>query len=568
MKLLPILLLILVLVPSCIGTPSDDNGNGDPADTTSPIITEVASSDITEISVVITWTTDEPCDSQIEYGDTDIYATSSTLMTTLVTSHTVNLTGLTPETTYHFRVKSSDASGNQAMSDDYSFATLEPDTTAPITSSIAATSTSETRATITWATDEPCDSQVEYGFTTSYGITISPEITLSTTHSIGLAGLEPNTTYHYRVASCDVSGNEVTSTDHAFTTLTVSIGGVGTAEVEDGIVDLLNTERAERGLSALARSDALDILAREYAASQFDSSSDIIYLVYNAWQLSFSLGSPRFDEDTATEQIDYCIDESDMRDALLRAEAMETGMGIATVGNTIYFTQVFDVIRTSGGAGQPIILAENLEATDPTWEQLEAFLVSDTTDEVPYVLGSFICGDYAETLHNSAEAAGIKAAYVSVRLNQEPGHALNAFTIDGTTVFIDVGSADKVAYLQVGKDYGVIALDAAQQFTYTYFETYVVRFEACLVDMDNYGDDVVAFNAEVTSYNDADPVPEVYDTRPEWYEALQSQQDELGARLAELNTEKAALGIGDTYFHPTESLDTDDPSVVDYYVHW
>jgi hypothetical protein len=344
------------------------------------------------------------------------------------------------------------------------------------------------------------------------------------------------------------------------------------AEVEDSIFQLVNQQRVSEGLAALARSDALDALAKDYATSQFSDgagrSSDIVYLVSNAWQLDFSLGSPRLDDDTASEQVEYCLDQLTMHDALLRQEAMATGVGIATVGNTIYFTQVFDVIRTSGGAGQPIILTENPEATDPTWEQLEAFLVSDTTDEVPYVLGSFICGDFAETLHNNAEAAGIRAAYVPVRLNQEPDHALNAFIVDGVTVFIDAISGDKIAYVEVGKDYGVIKLEAAEEFTYTYFETYVARFEACLVDMDDYGDDVVAFNAEVNSYNDGDPVPEVYDTGDEWYEALQFQQDELGVRLAELNTEKAALGIGDTYFHPTESLATDDPSVVDYYVHW
>jgi len=251
------------------------------------------------------------------------------------------------------------------------------------------------------------------------------------------------------------------------------------------------------------------------------------------------------------------MSESDMRDALLATEATETGVGIATVGNTVYFAQVFDVIKTSGGDGEPIILSENPAATDPTWEQLKAFLETDTTDEIPYVLGSFICGDFAEALHNNAEDAGIRAAYVSVTLNQEPGHALNAFNVDGTVVFIDVGSADKVAYIEVGKDYGAIVVDAAEAFTYTYFETYVVRFEAYVAGMDEYSDDLAAYNAEVTSYNDDDPVPAEYSTRPEWYDALQDQQAELATQLAELNAEKTALGIGDTYFHPTEALAVD-----------
>jgi hypothetical protein len=225
---------------------------------------------------------------------------------------------------------------------------------------------------------------------------------------------------------------------------------------------------------------------------------------------------------------------------------MATGVGIATVGNTIYFTQVFDVIRTSGGAGQPIILTENPEATDPTWEQLEAFLVSDTTDEVPYVLGSFICGDFAETLHNNAEAAGIRAAYVPVRLNQE---------VDGVTVFIDAISGDKIAYVEVGKDYGVIKLEAAEEFTYTYFEVYVTRFET-------YQENFIEYNAQVEAYNDFEDPPASYTTRDEWAQAL----NEL---LAELNEDKVELGLTGSYFHPTESLvGVEDPTVVDYYIHW
>jgi len=331
------------------------------------------------------------------------------------------------------------------------------------------------------------------------------------------------------------------------------------ADVEDRIFQLVNQQRVSEGLAALVRTAALDDLAKDYATSQFSDgaggSSDILYLVSNAWQLDFSLGSPRLDDDTASEQVEYCLDQLTMRDALLKQEAMETGVGIATVGNTIYFTQVFDVIRTSGGAGQPIILTENPEATDPTWEQLEAFLVSDTTDEVPYVLGSFICGDFAETLHNNAEATGIRAAYVPVRLNQEPGHALNAFNVDGTTVFIDAIAGDKVAYVEVGKDYGVIKLDAAEEFTYTYFETYVTRFET-------YQEDFIEYNAQVEAYNGFEDPPAPYTTRNEWAQALNE-------RLAELNEDKVELGLAGSYFHPTESLvGVEDPTVVDYYIHW
>ena len=329
------------------------------------------------------------------------------------------------------------------------------------------------------------------------------------------------------------------------------------SEVENSIFALVNAERTQRGLSALTRISALDTIAREYAAGQFAEeirySTDLIYLVHNTWQQDF-IGSAPLDDDTAGDQVDFCMGESDMRDALLREEATETGVGVVTVDSTIYLAQVFDVIRSSGGDGQPIILDENPDATDPTWADLVDFLETDATDDIPYELGSFVCGDYAETLHNNAEDAGIRAAYVPVRLNQEPGHALNAFNADGATVFIDAINGDKVAYIEVGKDYGVIALDAAGQFTYTYFEGYLTRFEA-------YREDLIEYNAQVEAYNDLEDPPAPYSTRNQWNDALTEW-------LAEINAEKLALGIGETYFHPTESLVTDDPTVVDYYVHW
>ncbi|MFC1998763.1 fibronectin type III domain-containing protein [Chloroflexota bacterium] len=546
MKLLAILLLTSLLTTACVGAPSSD--------TTSPTITEVAVSEITETSVVVTWTTNEPCDSQVECGLTTAYGIALDLETTLSAIHLVGITGLDADTTYHYRVKSSDAAGNQAVSSDYTFAT---DITAPTISEVTVTDISGTSAVVTWTTDEPSNSIVECGTTSSYNWS-AHDVVLVTNHSVTLTGLTTDTTYHYSVYSEDAFDNSSVTADAMFTTLTVQPRDVATVAAEDDIFTLVNAERTESGLAALARSDALDTIAREYASSQFSegiaSSNGIIYLVYNAWHLDFTIGSPRFDEDTATEQVDFCVGEPDMLDALQREEATETGIGIATVGNTIYFTQVFDVIRTSGGDGAPIILTENPDATDPTWAELKAFLEADTTDEIPYVLGSFICGDYAEALHNNAEAVGIRTAYVSVRLTEEPGHALNAFNVGDTIVFIDVGSADKVAYLEVGKDYGAIVLDAAQEFTYTYFETYLADFEA-------YQEGLAEYNTQVEAYNDLEAPPAPHATRSEWYE-------ELIEWLAALNAEKTALGIGETYFHPTEALAVDDPTVVDYYVHW
>ena len=99
------------------------------ADTTPPVISAVAVPVTTASGATITWTTDEPADSQVQYGLTNTYGSSTTLAPSLVTAHSVAVTGLAEATLYHYRVKSKDAAGNLAVSADGTFSTA--DVTAP-----------------------------------------------------------------------------------------------------------------------------------------------------------------------------------------------------------------------------------------------------------------------------------------------------------------------------------------------------------------------------------------------------------------------------------------------------
>lgn len=95
-------------------------------DNTPPEIMNVAVSAIFTSSSTITWGTDELSDTQVEYGTTIAYGKITILDNTPTFTHSQTLTELQTNTLYHFRVKSKDARGNQAVSDDYTFTTLPP----------------------------------------------------------------------------------------------------------------------------------------------------------------------------------------------------------------------------------------------------------------------------------------------------------------------------------------------------------------------------------------------------------------------------------------------------------
>lgn len=69
---------------------------------------------------------------------------------------------------------------------------------------------------ITWTTNEPADSWIDFGATTSYG-SAEGTATLSTAHSVRLPTLTTGQTYHYRIRTADALGNTATSADYSYT---------------------------------------------------------------------------------------------------------------------------------------------------------------------------------------------------------------------------------------------------------------------------------------------------------------------------------------------------------------
>jgi glucose/arabinose dehydrogenase/PKD repeat protein/fibronectin type 3 domain-containing protein len=280
-------------------------------DTTAPTISGVQATNVTGASASISWTTSEGATSRVEYGPTTAYGSSTAFDPTLVTAHSVVVSGLSALTTYNYRVRSIDPAGNERIGTNGTFTTTGTDTTPPTApaglaavvvssteidltwtastdnvgvvnynvfragtqigssssaafadlglqptttytylvyavdaagnvspgssvtattvpfniSNVTASAVTATTAEISWDTDQPATSQIEYGVTPAYGSITPLDVTLTTSHTHSLAGLTANTTYYYRVRSVDAGSHLVVSGGLAFSTNPASSAG-------------------------------------------------------------------------------------------------------------------------------------------------------------------------------------------------------------------------------------------------------------------------------------------------------------------------------------------------------
>jgi len=230
----------------------------------------------------------------------------------------------------------------------------------------------------------------------------------------------------------------------------------------------------------------------------------------------------------------------------------------------------------NGTYGFRVTLENNPNAKDPTWDQVISFLKTDNTDEMEYVASDFMCGSFAQEVHNNAEKAGIRAAFVGIDLAGERiGHAVNAFnTTDRGLVFTDStgqtaqeyelallkleasedssgGSdpgGDRMAYVQQGRELGFISLNVNPSPEYAYYENYSIKsrdFEAKLTDFNNK---VQSYNADVQDFNrwvgGTTFIAGSSEARRagEWKNQLKMSLYLLKSEEADLDREKAELG--------------------------
>jgi len=162
----------------------------------------------------------------LDYGTSFSYGSTATIASNVTgtKSGTYTLSGLNPETTYHFRVRAVNNANKTGKTSDFTGTTTAVGTPA---ATVAATETMSRGATLAvsvtslGAAATSATVTLEYGTTTSYGstATISPAtLAAAGTATASLSGLQSNTKYYVR-ATVKNNGNKSVQPTTTFTTL-------------------------------------------------------------------------------------------------------------------------------------------------------------------------------------------------------------------------------------------------------------------------------------------------------------------------------------------------------------
>jgi len=200
-----------------------------PALSTTPTATTDAAGSITSTGATLNGTVNANNASTtvtFRYGVTTAYGTTvaadqSPVTGTSGTAVSKGITGLIPNTTYHYRVVGVNAAGT-TNGLDQTFTTTSIVPTATTNAASSATSTGATLNGTVNANNASAVVTFDYGTSTSYGSSAtaaqSPVTGTSVTSvNAALTGLPPNTTYHFRVKSVNTAGTTF-GLDETFTT--------------------------------------------------------------------------------------------------------------------------------------------------------------------------------------------------------------------------------------------------------------------------------------------------------------------------------------------------------------
>ncbi|MHB8362013.1 MAG: DUF2341 domain-containing protein [Patescibacteria group bacterium] len=167
-------------------------------------------------TVMVTWDSNTPISSIITYWPSGNTAeTQNKINITLQKgTHQIFLQGLNSKTTYNLVVKGVDKMGNEASSYTQTFTTAT-NTMPPLVTGlnvqgeVSRASSSNDQLVVSWTTDTPSTSQVEFGVGagSSYPQKTQESTHLVLNHLVVISNLIPSQVYHLKVVSIDQSGN-------------------------------------------------------------------------------------------------------------------------------------------------------------------------------------------------------------------------------------------------------------------------------------------------------------------------------------------------------------------------
>jgi len=202
----------------------DTDSSGDYSFTTPGIeINDIVIAASSSTSVTISW------ESNIlgEVTARIYYGTSITYDRNIISGHSgrdseVTISGLTPDTTYHYQIVIHSGIFGDFNISDATFVTGIQ------ISNIIVSSIEPNRVVISWVTDIQGDTQVYYGTSTTYGRIVTNS-NWQTAHSIMISELSSDTLYHLKVASKSrtASSDIAQSGDITFRTTCIAISNVG-----------------------------------------------------------------------------------------------------------------------------------------------------------------------------------------------------------------------------------------------------------------------------------------------------------------------------------------------------
>ncbi len=120
--------------------------------------------------------------------------------------------------TYYLAIRALDDAGNASQTSNLGTVNLPADVQGPGITGVRTESVGVLSALVRWETNEPATSEVRFGLTPAYEIGSVSSQVLTTTHTMGLYNLAPETAYYYEVHAYDSFGNESSSGGHFFLT--------------------------------------------------------------------------------------------------------------------------------------------------------------------------------------------------------------------------------------------------------------------------------------------------------------------------------------------------------------